>query len=74
MTDKLATILEHALAELDKSNMWFDEYEKSGLDCDWKTCMEHEMKCCGLLEAYEIMTEKKVYPFTFEIKKELANL
>lgn len=74
MTDKLSIILEHALTELDKSNMWFNEYENSGLDCDWKTCMEHDMKCRGLLDAYEIMTGKKIYPITYEIKEELPNL
>lgn len=74
MTDKLATILECALAELDDSNMWFDMYTNSNEDCDWQLSKEHHMRCRGLLEAYEILTGKKIHPLQHEIKKELTNL
>lgn len=78
MTDKLATILECALAELDDSDMWFDRYTNSSEECDWELdwqlSKEHLMKCRGLLEAYEILTGKKIHSLKHDIKEELANL
>lgn len=73
MTDKLATILECALAEIDDSDMWFDMYTTSNLESDWQMSKEHHMKCRGLLEAYEILTGKKIHPLQHEIKEELAS-
>ena len=72
MTDKLVTILECALAELEDSDMWFDMYTNSNVECDWQLSKEHLMRCRGLLEAYEILTGKKIHPLQHEIKEELA--
>ena len=74
MTDKLATILECALAELEDFGMWFDMYTNSNEECDWQLSKEHLMRCRGLLEAYEILTGKKIHPLQHEIKEELATL
>ena len=72
MTDKLVTILECALAEIDDSDMWFEIYTTSNLESDWQMSKEHHMKCLGLLEAYEILTGKKIHPLQQEIIKELG--
>lgn len=72
MTDKLVTILECALAEIDDSDMWFEMYTNSNEECDWQLSKEHLMKCRGLLEAYEILTGKKIHALQHEIIKELA--
>lgn len=73
MTIELVTILERALAELEDSDMWFDMYTTSNMEMDWQLSKEHHMKCQGLLEAYEILTGKKIHPLQHEIKEKLAN-
>lgn len=73
MTIELVTILECTLAELEDSDMWFDMYTTSNLESDWQMSKEHHMKCRGLLEAYEILTGKKIHELQHEIKEELEN-
>lgn len=70
MTNELVKILEAAKEYRRKSMIWFDLYEKSNNEVDWQTCSELNMKCDGMLEAYEILTGKKVYGI--DIDKELA--
>ena len=73
MTDKVITILECALEHLVQSDIWFDVYGRSRLECDWQMSKEQLMYCRGLLEAYEILTDKKIPAIQSAIKVELAD-
>ena len=70
MTNELVKILEAAKEYKRRSMFWFNLYEGSNDENDWQMCKELDMKCDGMLEAYEIMTGKKVYGI--DIDKELA--
>lgn len=70
MTNELIKILEAAKEYKRRSMIWFDLYEESNDELDWQMCKELDMKCDTMLEAYEILTGKKVY--SIDIDKELA--
>lgn len=70
MTNELVKILEAAKEYKRRSMFWFGMYEKSNDNSDWEKCKELDMKCDAMLEAYEILTGKKVY--SIDIDKELA--
>ena len=69
MTIELVKILEAAKEYHRRAMVWFDMYTDSNDEFDWTTCKELSNKCQGLLEAYEIMTGRKISDF--EIEKEL---
>lgn len=70
MTIELVKILEAAKEYKRRSMFWFGMYEASNNNIDWETCKELDGKCDALLEAYEILTGKKVY--SIDIDKEFA--
>ena len=70
MTIELVKILEAAKKYKRRSMFWFNLYEESNDELDWQMCKELDMKCDGMLEAYEILTGKKVY--SIDIDKELT--
>ena len=70
MTIELVKILEAAKEYNRRSMIWFDLYRESNDKFDWQTCMELSDKCDAMLEAYEILTGKKIYKA--EIDNELA--
>lgn len=72
MTNELVKILEAAKEYKRRSMRWFGLYEESNCESDWQMCKELEMKCYGLLEAYEILTGKKVYSIGIDIDKEIT--
>ena len=69
MTIELVKILEAANEHYNRSNVWFKMYQEDGNDIYWNACMKEEHAARGLLEAYEIMTGRKIY--TSEIEVEL---
>ncbi len=69
MTNELVKILEAAKEHYDRSNMWFKQYQETDEESYWNMCESEEYAARGLLEAYEIMTGKKIQ--TYEIKKEM---
>ena len=73
MTIKLVKILEAAQTHYEKSLYWFEKYEKADKEKDkvmyWNWSEMEEDQSRGLLEAYEIITGKKLH--IFEIKQEL---
>lgn len=71
MTNELVKILEAALEEQKKSMKWFEMYIDSNDNFDWEISKEHDMKCCGLLQAYEILTGKNIRALICEIREEL---
>ena len=70
MTIKLTKILEAAKEYERRSMIWFEIYTASNDERDWQTCKELSDKCETMLEAYEILTDRKVYKFA--IDEELA--
>lgn len=70
MTIELVKILEAAKEYERRSDVWFDMYEESNDEMDWQMCKELLNKADAMLEAYEILTGKKIY--RFEIENELA--
>lgn len=70
MTIELVKILEAAKEYERRSNIWFDIYEESNDEFDWQMCKELLNKSDAMLEAYEILTDKKIH--RFEIDNELA--
>lgn len=70
MTIELVKILEAAKEYNRRSMVWFRMFEESQDEFDWKTCMELTNKCDTMLEAYEILTGRKI--FRNEIEEELA--
>lgn len=70
MTIELVKILEAAKYHDDKAMRWFEEYQKTENDFWFHMSKEQKMIVQGLLEAYEILTGKKIYHH--EIDKELA--
>lgn len=70
MTIELVKILEAAQNYKKRSDVWFEYYVKNQDQLDYQTSLEYEAKCRGMLEAYEILTGKKIY--IYEIDKELA--
>ena len=70
MTIELVKILEAAKEYERRSNVWFDMYEESNDEFDWQTCKELLNKSDAMLEAYEILTGKKIYRYA--IDQELA--
>lgn len=70
MTNELVKILEAAKEYKRRSMFWFDLYGNSNDESDWQMCKELDMKCDAMLEAYEILTGKKIYGI--DIDKELA--
>lgn len=69
MPIELVKILEAAKEHYNRSNVWFKMYQENDDNIYWTACTEEEHAACGLLEAYEIMTGRKIH--TFEIEKEL---
>lgn len=70
MTIKLTKILEAAKEYERRSMIWFEIYTASNDERDWQACKELSDKCETMLEAYEILTDRKVYKFA--IDEELA--
>lgn len=70
MAIELKKILEAAKEYQRRSMVWFDLYQESNDQFDWQTCMELSDKCDAMLEAYEILTGKRIYKA--EIDNELA--
>ena len=70
MTIELAKILEAAKEYKRRSMVWFDIYQESNDEFAWKACKEFSDKCNTMLEAYEILTGRKVYQH--EIDNELV--
>ena len=66
MTIELVKILEAAKEYERRSNVWFDMYEESNDEMDWQMCKELLNKANAMLEAYEILTGKKIYRFQIE--------
>lgn len=69
MTIELVKILEAARKHRSRSNVWFERYQENADESFWTACMEEEHAAKGLLEAYEIMTGRKIH--TFEIEEEI---
>lgn len=70
MTTEIVKILEAAKEYERHSNIWFDIYEESNDEMDWQICKELSNKADAMLEAYEILTGKKIY--RYQIESELA--
>lgn len=70
MTIELVKILEAAQSYKESGDRWFELYTNSLDKIDYQTSLEYDAKCRGMLEAYEILTGKKIY--IYEIDKELA--
>lgn len=70
MTIELLEILEAAKEYKRQSMIWFNLYRESNDELDWKAYMELSDKCDTMLEAYEILTGKRIYQC--EIDEELA--
>lgn len=74
MTIELVKILKAAKAHYDCSmnyyKMWEQAKRKDEKKSLWNFSEDEEEKCRGLLEAYEILTGKKIS--IFEIDEELA--
>lgn len=71
MTNDLVKILEAAKEYERRSMIWFEMYTESNDEYDWKTCKELSDKSETMLEAYEILTGKKIR--RFEIEEELTS-
>lgn len=74
MTTQLVKILEKALKAMESSNYWFGYYEESNDQNDWQVCVEYNERAHGLLDAYEILTGKKVNCLVCSIREELETL
>ena len=79
MTIELVKILEAAKFYNNRSMEMYNYAEKAEQENNredyeiyWNWCREIDERCKGLLEAYEIMTGKKIC--TYEIEKELATM
>lgn len=72
MTIELVKILEAAQKYDALSMRWFEIYTDSKDELDWNTCKEYDMRTEGLLEAYEILTGKRIRPFQIEDELALA--
>lgn len=70
MTIELVKILEAAKEYKRRSMIWFNLYEETNDDLDWQMCKELSNKCDTMLEAYAILTGRKVY--SYEIENELT--
>lgn len=70
MTIELVKILEAAKEYKRRSMLWFEMYQESNDDLDWQECKELSAKCDAMLEAYAIITGRKVYQH--DIDNELA--
>lgn len=70
MTIELVKILEAANSYHIKGNFWFDYYMTSQSEYDKQAWQEYNAKCHAMLEAYEILTGKKIYEC--EIENELT--
>ena len=70
MTIELVNILEAAKEYKRRSMIWFDLYEESNDELDWQTCKELSAKSDTMLEAYAILTGRKIYQV--DIDNELA--
>ena len=70
MTIELVKILEAANTYRIKSNFWFEYYMKTQNEYDKSAWLEYGAKCHAMLEAYEILTGKKIYES--EIENELT--
>ena len=70
MTIELVKILKAAKEYDRRSIILFEMYNESEDERDWQTCKELSDKCDAMLEAYEILTGKKIYGF--EIEEQLA--
>lgn len=66
MTIELVKILEAAKEYERRSNIWFDIYEESNDEFDWQMCKELLNKADAMLEAYEILTGKKIYRYAID--------
>ena len=69
MTIELVKILEAANYHNTKANRFFDAYNETEDSTWYELSKDQTMMTKGLLEAYEILTGKKVY--LSEIEKEL---
>lgn len=74
MTTQLVKILEKALKAMEKSDRWFDYYDESNDENDWDMCVKYRKYAQGLLDAYEILTGKKVNCLVCSIREELETL
>lgn len=63
-------ILETAKEYHQRALRWFRLYEESHEELDWQMVSEMNAKADGLLEAYAILTGRKVY--SHEISEELS--
>lgn len=63
MTIELVKILEAAKEYDRRSMVWFEMYTESNDEHDWNTCKELSDKSETMLEAYEILTGKKIHRF-----------
>lgn len=69
MTIELVKILEAAQYHYDKETKWFNAYEETEDETWLQLSNEQRMITQGLLEAYNILTGKKIY--VYDIKAEL---
>ena len=60
MTIELKKILVAAKEYERRSMVWFNMYQESHDEFDWRECKELSDKCDTMLEAYEILTGKKI--------------
>ena len=68
--NELVYILEAAKDHYELANMWWGTFQKTNDSSDYAMWRD-EFGCCqGLLEAYEIVSGRKVFGFT--INEELA--
>lgn len=74
MTTELVKILEKALELMEESDCWFDYYDESNDEDDWNMCVKYSKRAQGLLDAYEILTGKKINCSKCSIRKELETL
>lgn len=72
MTNELVKILATAKEYMRRSMIWFELYQNSKDEIDWQTCKELTTQCDTMLEAYEIITGRKVY--RHDIDKELVKI
>lgn len=66
MTIELVKILEAAKEYERRSDVWFNIYEESNNEFDWQQCKELLNKADAMLEAYEILTGKKIYRYAID--------
>lgn len=68
MTIELVKILEAAKEYVRRSMIWFEMYQESKDEIDWQTCKELTIQSDTMLEAYKILTGRKIYRHDIDIE------